>query len=160
MNRVILVVLISFFAILSARSQPKALGLRLGNDCQVSYVHNIGAHADFIEADLGIQFYYGYSMGLTATAAYNFMIAQPDWTEKGQWGFYAGPAVKAGYVWIGGYIAVGAQVGLEYEFAIPLQLSIDIRPVVGLFIDSGNLGLYAADVILGALPCLSVRYSF
>ena len=85
MNRVILVVLISFFAILSARSQPKALGLRLGNDCQVSYVHNIGAHADFIEADLGIQFYYGYAVGLNAAAAYNFMVAQPGWTEKGQW---------------------------------------------------------------------------
>ena len=160
MKRISLAILICFVAILSASSQPKALGLRLGNDCQVSYEHSIGAHADFIEADLGMQFYYGYAVGLNAAAAYNFMVAQPGWTEMGQWGFYAGPAVKAGYVWIGGYVAVGAQVGLEYEFEIPLQLSIDIRPAVGFSVEGGNIGLYAADAILGALPCLSVRYRF
>ena len=160
MKRIFLVILIAILTVLSAKSQPKSFGLRLGNDCQLSYEHNAGGPADFFEFDLGMQFYYGYAVGLNAAAAYNFMIAQPDWSEKGQWGFYAGPAAKLGYVWIGGYLAVGAQVGLEYEFPFPLQLSIDIRPVVGLSIDSGNLGLYAADVILGALPCLSVRYSF
>ena len=88
------------------------------------------------------------------------MIAQPDWSEKGQWGFYAGPAVKIGYVWIGGYLAVGAQVGLEYEFPFPLQLSIDFRPVVGVALDGGSLSIYGADAILGSIPCISVRYRF
>ena len=160
MKRVILTIFIAILATMPAKSQPKALGLRLGNDCQVSYEHNIGDKANFLEADLGMQFYYGYAAGLNAAVAYNFMIAQTDWTEKGKWGFYAGPAAKLGYVWIGGYLAVGAQVGLEYEFDFPLQLSIDIRPVVGVALEGGYLSIYGADAILGALPCLSVRYRF
>lgn len=160
MKRVILTIFIAILATMPAKSQPKAFGLRLGNDCQVSYEHNIGDKANFLEADLGMQFYYGYTAGLNAAAAYNFMIAQPQWTEKGQWGFYAGPAVKLGYVWIGGYVAVGAQVGLEYEFEFPLQLSIDIRPVVGLYVEGQSIGIYGADAILGSIPCLSVRYCF
>ena len=160
MKRIFLVILIAILTVLSAKSQPKSFGLRLGNDCQFSYEHNPGVSADFCEFDFGMQFYYGYAVGLNAAAAYNFMIAQPDWSEKGQWGFYAGPAVKIGYVWIGGYLAVGAQVGLEYEFPFPLQLSIDIRPVVGVALDGGSLSIYSADAILGSIPCLSVRYRF
>lgn len=160
MKRIFLAVFISLSTVLSAQSQPKAFGLRLGNDCQLSYEHNIGPDTDFYEVDLGMQFYYGYAVGLNAAAAYNFMIAQPKWTEKGQWGFYAGPAAKLGYVWIGGYLAVGAQIGLEYEFECPLQLSIDIRPVVGLALEGKCIRLYGADALLGALPCLSVRYRF
>ena len=160
MKRIFLVILIAILTVLSAKSQPKSFGLRFGNDCQFSYEHNPGVSADFCEFDLGMQFYYGYAVGLNAAAAYNFMIAQPDWSEKGQWGFYAGPAAKLGYVWIGGYLAVGAQVGLEYEFPFPLQLSIDIRPVVGVALDGGSLSIYSADAILGSIPCLSVRYRF
>lgn len=160
MKRILIAIFIALLTALSAQSQPKSFGLRLGNDCQLSYEHNIGADADFFEADLGMQFYFGYAAGLNAAAAYNFMIAQPKWTEKGQWGFYAGPAAKLGYVWIGGYLAVGAQIGLEYEFECPLQLSIDIRPVVGVAMEGKSISLYAADALLGALPCLSVRYRF
>ena len=160
MKRIFLVIFITISIVLSANSQPKSLGLRLGNDCQLSYEHNVGAGADFFEFDLGMQFYYGYAVGLNAAAAYNFMIAEPNWSEKGRWGFYAGPAAKLGYVCVGGYLAVGAQVGLEYEFDFPLQLSIDIRPVVGVALEGGGLSIYGADAILGALPCLSVRYRF
>lgn len=160
MKRLILVIIVIFASFSMALAQPKALGLRLGNDCQLSYEHNVGARTDFLEADLGMQFYYGYAMGLNAAVAYNFMAAQPEWTEHGQWGFYVGPAVKVGYVGIGGYVALGAQVGLEYEFEFPLQLSIDIRPVVGISSEGGGVSMYGADAILGSLPCLSVRYRF
>lgn len=160
MKRIFLTLFICLLAVFSAKSQPKAIGLRLGNDCQISYEHSVGSRANFIEADLGMQFYYGYAAGLNAAAAYNFMLAYPDWTDKGHWGFYAGPAVKVGYVWVGGYVAVGAQVGLEYTFEFPLQLSVDIRPVVGMSVEGGNLSIYGADAILGSIPCVSVRYRF
>ena len=160
MKRLILVIIIFFTTVWGVWAQPKALGLRLGNDCQLSYEHNVGARTDFLEADLGMQFYYGYATGLNAAFAYNFMVAQPKWSENGQWGFYVGPAVKVGYVGVGGYVAVGAQVGLEYEFEFPLQLSIDIRPVVGISSEGGGVSVYGADAILGSLPCLSVRYRF
>ena len=69
MKRFFLVILIIILTVLSAKSQPKSFGLRLGND----------------EFDLGMQFYYGYAVGLNAAAAYNFMIAQPDWSGSQTW---------------------------------------------------------------------------
>ena len=149
-------VLTSVFA---ASAQPKALGARAGMDCQLSYQHGILSE-DFVEVDLGVEFIYGYAVGLNAAAGYNFMIAQPKWTQSGQWGFYAGPAVKAGYLWVGGYLAVGAQVGLEYSFDFPLQVSLDIRPVVGIAMEGGTCSIYGAEAILGSIPCLSFRYRF
>ena len=125
MKRSILVIIIVFSSILVSFAQPKALGIRGGYDIQLSYQHNVGAKSDFIEVDAGMQL---LGKGLNAAAAYNFMYAQPKWTEKGKWGFYAGPAVKLGYMWIGGYLAVGAQLGMEYTFDFPLQISLDIRP--------------------------------
>ena len=88
------------------------------------------------------------------------MIAQPKWTQKGQWGFYAGPAIKIGYLWIGGYLAAGAQIGLEYTFDFPLRLSLDIRPVVGVAVEGDKFSIYGAGAILGSTPCLSLRYRF
>lgn len=158
MKRLILTVIVALFAML-ASAQPRALGLRAGMDCQLSYEHGVSSD-DFIEVDLGVEFVYGYAVGLNAAAGYNFMIARPKWTQKGQWGFYAGPAVKMGYLWVGGYLAVGAQVGLEYSFEFPLQISLDIRPVAGVAIEGGGCRIYGAEAILGSIPCLSLRYRF
>ena len=169
MRHSLLILIAAFASLFMASAQPKALGLRAGMDCQLSYEHSIkgSQHApeimtsgDFIEVDLGVEFIYGYAVGMNAAAGYNFMIAQPKWTQKGQWGFYAGPAVKLGYLWVGGYLAVGAQVGLEYNFDIPLQLSLDIRPAVGVAMEGGGFNIYGADAILGSIPCLSLRYLF
>jgi hypothetical protein len=167
MRRFVFILIAIFASVFVAKSQPKALGLRAGMDCQLSYEHNMtgdlqGAESsgDFMELDLGVEFVYGYAVGLNAAAGYNFMIAQPEWTQKGQWGFYVGPAVKVGYLWVGGYLAVGAQVGLEYNFDFPLQLSLDIRPAAGVAFEGGTCRLYGAEAILGSIPCLSVRYRF
>ena len=159
MRRIIFILIATFASVFMAEAQPKALGIRAGMDCQLSYEHGVSS-GDFVEVDLGVEFIYGYAVGLNAAAGYNFMIAQPEWTQKGQWGFYAGPAVKAGYLWIGGYLAVGAQVGLEYSFDFPLQVSLDIRPTVGVAIEGDTCSIYGAGAILGSIPCLSLRYRF
>ena len=169
MRRLVLLFIATFASVFMASGQPKSLGLRVGMDCQVSYEHSIDAYrhgsgvmpsGDFLEVDLGVEFIYGYAVVLNAAAGYNFMIAQPEWTQKGQWGFYAGPAVKMGYLWVGGYLAVGAQVGLEYNFDFPLQVSLDIRPAVGVALEGGSCSIYGAEAILGSIPCLSLRYRF
>ena len=157
MKRSILVIIIVFSSILVSFAQPKALGIRGGYDIQLSYQHNVGAKSDFIEVDAGMQL---LGKGLNAAAAYNFMYAQPKWTEKGKWGFYAGPAVKLGYMWIGGYLAVGAQLGMEYTFDFPLQISLDIRPAVGAAMEGKSVFIYGAEAVFGSIPCLSLRYSF
>ena len=160
MRRFLLILIAALASVFIASAQPKALGLRVGMDCQLSYEHNMRGSADFLEMDFGVEFIYGYAVGLNAAVGYNFMIAQPKWTQKGQWGFYAGPAVKAGYLWVGGYLAVGAQVGLEYSFDFPLQVSLDIRPAVGVAMEGGCFSIYGAEAILGSIPCLSLRYRF
>lgn len=153
MRRIILSILI-FLPALAAFAQPRALGGRLGTECQVSYEHSVGR--DFIEVDAGYEL-----IGLVNVAgAYNFMIAQPQWTRKGSWGFYAGPAVKIGGAGLGFYTALGAQVGLEYTFDFPLQISLDVRPTIGAAFVSGTVSFYGGGAIFGGLPCLSVRYRF
>lgn len=157
MKRLILVVIVLFTSFLMAFAQPKALGLRGGYDIQLSYQHNVEGRSDFVEVDAGMQF---LGRGLNAAVAYNFMYAEPKWTEKGKWGFYAGPAVKLGYMWIGGYLTVGAQLGMEYTFDFPLQISLDIRPAVGAAMEGKSVFIYGAEAVFGSIPCLSLRYSF
>ena len=137
-------------------SSPKALGIRLGNGIEVSYQHSL--RDNFIELDLGLD---GFSPNLNATAVYNFMIAQPNWSSRGQWGFYAGPGLGLGFG-LGydyNYFNAGiiGQVGLEYSFWFPLQLSIDFRPQLGLI----TVPDHGAYFYFGSYtPALSLRYRF
>lgn len=153
MKRIIITAICVLYA-LTAFAQPRALGVRLGTEFQLSYEHEVGT--DFVEVDLGYEL-----IGLVNVAgAYNFMIAKPEWTRKGSWGFYAGPAAKVGGAGVGYYLALGAQAGLEYSFEFPLQISIDVRPTIGCAFISGTPSFYAGGAVFGGLPSLSVRYRF
>ena len=68
---------------------------------------------------------------------YNFTFAQPEFTDRGEWGLYGGPGVVTGYGTginkneekvAAPFLGVAAQLGLEYTFWFPLQLSVDFRP--------------------------------
>ena len=144
MKKIILVAAMVLGFAVAAVAQPRAIGLRGGFGAELSYQHSLGA--DFIQADLGL-----VGHGVTATATYNWMLAQPDWTDRGEWGFYAGPGVAVG---AGEYLSVGlaGQCGLEYTFWFPLQLSIDVRPQLGLV--NQKFGIW------GWYPHLSLRYAF
>ena len=136
----------------AASAQPRAIGLRLGWGAEASYQHTV-YNEDFVEVDLGLCTF----DGLNASAVYNFMIAQPAWTDRGDWGFYAGPGLAVG---MGGVttesayfnLGVAGQVGLEYTFWFPLQLSFDIRPVLGF---GFNYGFHWS-----VMPAIGVRYRF
>ena len=103
-------------------------------------------------------------MTVGATAVYNFMIAQPQWTDRGEWGFYAGAGAGLGLGFIpeATYFNVGAvgMVGLEYTFDFPLQLSLDVRPQLGMVtvkvldVTSREFGIW------GWYPHLGIRYKF
>ena len=146
MKKIILVAALVLGFAVAASAQPKAVGIRFGYGVEASYQHNVGA-ANFVEANLGLDSF----KALNVAATYNWMIAQPSWTDRGEWGFYAGVGAAVG---LDETLRVGAagQVGLEYEFWFPLQLSVDIRPQLGLL--NQSFGLW------GWAPCLSVRYSF
>ena len=88
--------------------------------------------SDFLEFGLGLD--NGFSTSaFHVDGIYNFMILEPDWTPVGHWGFYAGPGASVA-VWKNSddentvYAGFLGNVGLEYTFNFPLQLSIDFRP--------------------------------
>ena len=183
-----------FFAIVATgivAAQPRSLGIRVGvGGLEADYQHNFSRN-QFLQGNLGLDF--GYSAngvpGLKATAIYNFIWARPAWTNKGSWVMYAGPGATIGYandevhfkaadgVNVTHFLANGfvlgicAQVGLEYTFWFPLQISVDLRPSVcmhvnGNILTDNNGNRYGARVgfydngLLGFAPTVSVRYRF
>ena len=108
-----------------------------------------------MEANLGSLGFWG----LDISSTYNFMIAQPNWTDRGEWGFYAGPGVALGF-FHGTSIAVQGQVGLEYTFWFPLQLAIDLKPQIGVQIWNNGDPDFWRGGLYGFAPTLAVRYRF
>ena len=148
--------LLFLLAVMTASAQPKALGVRMGTEIQLSNEHGVGTRGDFLEVDMG----YELIRLVNLAAAYDFMVARPEWTSKGEWGIYAGPAAKIGGAGVGYYLALGAQAGIEYTFDFPLQISLDTRPALGVAVINRHASLYGGESTLGGFPCLSVRYRF
>lgn len=143
---ILLVISLLMFAVATI-AQPKAIGLRFGYNTEVSYQHQFG-RTNFLQLDAGT--YYGFK-GLAVSPTFNFVFAEPNWTPKGEWAWYAGPGISTGGFfgwkslyynyntdrWVnatrhGGYYYLGlsAMVGLSYTFWFPLQLSVDFRPTL------------------------------
>ena len=119
----IAVAILCFAAVASA--QPKAIGIRGTYGVELSYQHNSGP--GFWEFDAGL-----FNKLLDVCAIYDFNIA-----PLGPLNFYAGPGAfvamwpreKDGLLLNAGIVG---QVGLEYTFSFPLQLSLDWRPCFNL----------------------------
>lgn len=148
MRKLVIVAAMVLGFALAASAQPRAIGFRGTYGAEVSYQHILGN--GFIEADLG---FVGNVPNFAAT--YNIIFAKPQWTSRGDWNAYAGPGAVIGSM--GGFhFAAAAQVGIEYTFWFPLQLSVDIRPQLGLNINQGNSPFHA----WGYWPCIGARYVF
>ena len=164
-------------------AQPKAIGARLGYNFEVSYQHNLPT--GMLEVDAGLSpfiFQKGYILdenGNKIPQTFHYgraeIIAIYDWTMNiaNSLNWYVGLA--AGVSW--GYgdffnsehynkngnlttysrlgLPVGAQIGLEYDFNFPMNLSIDYRPMINLF------GLRQGDLTSNLLNiALGIRYRF
>ncbi len=150
MKKILLIAALVLGFAAAASAQPRAIGLRFGWGAELSYQHDMGG-MNFIEADLGLNTF----NALNVAATYNFSLAQ----FGDGFNFYAGPGAalglgfgKASFFNIG----VAGQIGLEYIFDFPLQLSLDLRPQIGLGIVEGGVGLG----FWGWYPNLGIRYAF
>lgn len=137
-----------------ASAQPRALGIRGGWGAQLSYEHSMGSE-NFLEAELGL---YGNDC-LHVEALYNYIFAGGG-TSIGDWNAYWGWGAAAGlYTGENGgmNVAAAAQIGVEFNFSIPIQLSLDLRPQIGAYINGGEAhsGLYSR-----CYPALGFRYKF
>lgn len=150
MKKIILVAAMVLGFAVAASAQPRAIGVRIGNGGEVSYQHGFGSN--FLEVDGGVGLGFDGQFNLGATGIYNFMIA-----EFGSgFGFYAGPGASVGLgLGDANYFALSAagMVGIEYNFSIPLQLSLDFRQHIGL--GFGGHGLYTPSSV-----GLGIRYRF
>ena len=140
----------------TANAQSNALGVRLGGGqgygAELSYQRGLGGNR--LEADLGLR------LGDHFTAFNLTGIYQWTGTIAGNFGWYAGVGASAGFwTWESGHdsdgnigIALAAQGGLEYDFkAIPIQLTLDIRPK---FYILPSTDFHWGDIALG------IRYRF
>lgn len=151
MKKILLIAALMLGFAAAAIAQPRAVGLKLGWGAEASYQHTVKG-TDFIEATFGLNDF----SSLNVSAIYNFMIAQPQWTDKGEWGFYAGPGASVGTCMLKDrsyfHLSAAGMVGLEYTFWFPLQLSFDLKPQLGF---GFNYGFH-----FNVMPSLGVRYRF
>lgn len=141
MKRIIISFALSMLAV-AAFAQPRAIGVRLGGDAEISYQHYLNGD-NWIEGDLGIA---GWS-GIQLTGIYDFNIARDCFSVIGL-NFYAGPGLQLGYVHPGDRhfgLGIGGQVGMEYCFPrLPLNLSLDYRPMwnlIGSFVNWASVSI-------------------
>ena len=177
---------------LTINAQPRGMGIRLGaSGIEASYQHRTQSK-EFMQIDFGMDF--GYNMngrpGVKAAATYNFIWAEPAWTAKGTWSIYSGPGVTLGFVddmvpyeidsKMGGYqdngfiIGAHVDVGVEYNFKIPLSLALNVRPCFGIHINDGKFRIPDTGIsvnygrktgfydngVLGFIPSVVLRYRF
>lgn len=145
-------VLAAVFAMAMTASAQDNIGVRLGGgqgyNTELSWQHGLGGNR--LELDLG--WHNGdHHSDLSLTGIYQW-----TGTISGNFGWFAGVGGHLGYwSWENGYegdgniaLAVAGQAGLEYAFqAVPIQLSLDIRPRL-YFIPDG-LNFHWGDIALG-----------
>ena len=160
MRKLVLSVLLFVGFVFSVQAQKiseNALGLRLGDNdgfgAEISYQRAF-QDANRIEADLG----WRNSKNVNA-----FKVAglyQWVWNIDGNFNWYAGGGggigswryEQNGYKDSGTFLFAAGDIGVEYDFDIPLLISLDFRP------EFGGSGYYKNNY--GSDIAISFRYEF
>ncbi len=156
----------------NAQVNSKTLGVRVGSSnfgygTELSYQHGLGS-ANRLELDAGLRSNSHYNT-LGVSIIYHWV-----WNIEGGFNWYIGPGGQIGFYSHrdshhhgnghhhdddfeenGLIVNVGGQIGIEYDFnehGVPIQLSLDARPMWGLF-STHRSGL-------GYGGALGIRYTF
>lgn len=154
----LLVLAVLLAAALSAQANSKALGLRFGYDAQeISYQLPLN-DTKRLELTLGVNTFGrntagNFCRGAALNGVYQFVSDLSAIANGLNW--YVG--VGAAALLHGDLFGVGAlgQIGIEYNFNSPIQLSLDYRP--GFYYLPGTVDLYRFS---WNAPCFAVRYRF
>lgn len=154
----ITVVLLGFMYNVNAQDiSSNAIGLRFGDNdgfgAEISYQHKI-KDSNRLEFDLGLRDNKNFNIW-KLTGIYQWV-----WNIDGGFNWYAGFGAGIGSVDVkdfdnddGLFVNAAGNVGIEYNFDIPLLISLDFRPEFGIVNDFGNNDL---DMDIA----LSLRYQF
>ena len=121
---------IAFIAVITgalrAQADNKAIGLRLGSGfgygAEISYQQPL-SKANRLEVDLGLN-----SWGFGLNGVYQWVWGLNDVATGLNW--YAGLGASVGNYTSNLGVGFVGQIGLEYNFNIPLQISLDWRPTI------------------------------
>src|SRR5690606_22060575 len=117
---------------------PHAIGIRFGGydsfGGEISYQQMLGS-GNRLELDLGIRSNASFN-GFNINGIYQWVMP-----IEGNFNWYVGPGLEVGS-WSyrndfpgddnsGFWVGIAGQIGIEYDFNIPLQLSFDWRPSFG-----------------------------
>ena len=137
-----------------------AIGLRLGDSdglgAEITYQRALGEN-NRLELDLGWRDGKGYD-GFKLAGLYQWV-----WALDGNFNWYAGAGggigsfsfdVPGGKSISDTFVFAAGDVGIEYNFDIPLLISLDFRPEIGFGDDLYNNNDLDFDIALG------IRYQF
>ena len=162
MKKLVLTAVVLFGFLINAQAQDiasNALGIRTGDNdgfgVEISYQKRL-SDVNRLEFDLGFRDNKNYDAWKLSG------IYQWVWNLDGNFNWYAGFGAGIGSLDIsndnfdgddGLFVNANGNIGIEYDFNIPLLISLDFRPELGLVNDLGDndLGL---DIALG------LRYQF
>lgn len=171
MKKILLMVALVVSSV-TVMAQKRAIGGRANNGVEVSYQHQMG-DANMIEVDAGL-WALGHESGFTLFGLYDWIMPINTFEDGSQMNWYAGVGAGVGswtdkegkfnnlsrdwetYSYVN--LCVAGQVGIEYTFKFPLQLSLDIRPTLGMDLGDENKAYF--DVFQRGALSLGVRYRF
>ena len=162
MKKIILTLafIFSLVSFTKAQADGKSIGVRLGYPTEISFQTGL-SKSNRLELGLGFRSY-GYGTGnydlFNLSGVYQWVWDLSALSTGFNW--YAGLGASIGYYsfsyvnndYSGYPVAILGQVGIEYNFNIPLRLSLDYRPAIQL--NANRSGFLADGIALG------VRYTF
>ena len=132
MKKLILSLLLamSLVGVLHAQVEGKALGIRFANEFnggELTFQTALG-NANRLELNLGLNNWNNSNSGFQVTGIYQWVWGLNSVATGLNW--YAGLGASAGSYTSNIGLGFVGQLGLEYNFNIPLQISLDWRPTI------------------------------
>ena len=176
MRRIFFLAVILITTCTASLAQPRAVGGRLGLGFGASYQHSF-KEKNMLQVDLDAIAYKRHhfyiegvyrgvysTWGVQAVATYNWVFPFKSWSGSGSWNWYTGVGGGIGIAseagWMEFNVGVAGMIGVEYNFKFPLQLSLDLRPVIGPCIgDDRSVFISGLGIMLNSAS-IGIRYKF
>lgn len=123
----VLALSLSFVSAMNAQVAGKAIGVRFANEFnggELTFQTPLG-RANRLELDLGFNNWRYSNSGFQLTGVYQWV-----WGITTGLNWYVGLGASAGSYTSNLGLGIVGQLGIEYNFNIPLQISLDWRPTI------------------------------
>jgi hypothetical protein len=140
-NFILLVTMMSFISAIEAQVKGNTLGVRGGGGGELSFENAVGA-SNRLEWDLGLNNWdkNDNHSGFQLTGVYQWVYSLSQIAPGFNW--YGGLGGTLGAYHSNFGLGLVGQLGLEYNFTVPLQISLDWRPTLfnTYYTDYGSSG--------------------